>query len=147
MRDPPEVTYMASRADIKYVTMLGDRLNGTAAPRKLLWLNRNIISQVPPPHPTPLLSSFLIAGGLCCPLCGLCFLWQGAALLQSAREGIQEGLGLQLKGGNSPSSGFVALHTALHMCEEVNVFGFSIGVSPPLAGCAPLSRPEPPPAC
>ena len=46
-RDPPGVTYLASRSDVKYIAMLGDQLrNSTTTPRKFLWMNDKLVSQV-----------------------------------------------------------------------------------------------------
>ena len=64
-------------------------------------------------------------------------------MLRAAREGIQEGLGIRFTGGSSPSSGFMALHAALHMCDKVTAYGFTIGVRTSLAlpSCLPPSVP------
>eukprot|EP00873_Tetraselmis_striata_P020662 jgi/Tetstr1/440926/TSEL_029196.t2 len=95
-RDQPNATYWATRADVKYIKYLGDRLRSRRENATLLWMTNSIQRE-------------------------------GHALLAAAREGIQEGLGLKFRGGNSPSSGFIALHTALQVCDKVNVFGFTIG--------------------
>mmetsp|Transcript_2322 Transcript_2322/g.5831 ORF Transcript_2322/g.5831 Transcript_2322/m.5831 type:complete len:571 (+) Transcript_2322:122-1834(+) len=51
----------------------------------------------------------------------------GVALMTSFRAGFEEATGLVFQGGNSPSSGLVAIQMARQMCTSVNVYGFALG--------------------
>jgi len=51
----------------------------------------------------------------------------GLRLLRSFRNGLQEALGLQFKGGDSPSSGFLAILLMMQVCTKTSIYGFSLG--------------------
>jgi hypothetical protein len=57
----------------------------------------------------------------------------GSGLLHSFRAGFQEATGLFYRGGNSPSSGLVAIQIASQMCSSVDIYGFALGNC--LGGC------------
>mmetsp|Transcript_32057 Transcript_32057/g.80282 ORF Transcript_32057/g.80282 Transcript_32057/m.80282 type:complete len:564 (+) Transcript_32057:313-2004(+) len=57
----------------------------------------------------------------------------GHAMLASFRAGFEEATGLVFRGGNSPSSGLVAIQIARQMCTSVDIYGFALGNC--LGGC------------
>lgn len=57
----------------------------------------------------------------------------GHGVLVSMRAGFQEATGITFRGGNSPSSGFVAAQIASQMCSSVTLYGFSLRNC--VAGC------------
>jgi hypothetical protein len=50
-------------------------------------------------------------------------------LAVSCRLAIKLGSGLEYNGGNSPSSGLVAILLGLRICNKLDVYGFSLRVS------------------
>lgn len=57
----------------------------------------------------------------------------GVAMLASFRAGFEEATGLVFRGGNSPSSGMVAIQIASQLCSSVDIYGFALGNC--LGGC------------
>mmetsp|Transcript_27712 Transcript_27712/g.65817 ORF Transcript_27712/g.65817 Transcript_27712/m.65817 type:complete len:197 (-) Transcript_27712:6-596(-) len=53
----------------------------------------------------------------------------GLRLLRAFRNGVEEGLGVEFQGGDSPSSGFLAILLMLQLCTKPRIYGFSFGES------------------